>query len=243
MGGTYVTACDMNISERDMDVIAEGTRHVMGCSAARGGSGSSAGSTAVGVFHGLRACAAHAFGSEDLDGCRIAIQGVGAVGRHLAGLLAEAGASLVLADVVPERAAEAAAELGAEVAGPDEILETPCDVLSPCATGGVLSAGSIPRLRCRVVGGAANNQLAELEDGERFAERGILYAPDYVINAGGIVQLASLELLGETPERLDERLRGIADTLTELFSTAEAEGLSTAASAEAIVAARLASAA
>jgi leucine dehydrogenase len=240
LGGTYVTACDMNTSERDMDVIAERTPHVMGRSVEGGGSGSSAPATAEGVFHGLRASVAHAFGSADLSGRTVLVQGVGAVGRRLAGMLAEAGARPILTDVDEARAKEVAGELGAEVVAPEAAIDTACDVFSPCATGGVLSAETIPRLRCRVIGGAANNQLAALEDGERFAERGILYAPDYVINAGGIVSLASLEMLGETQEQLDARLRGIGETLTDLFATAEAEGISTSTAAEALVAQRLA---
>jgi leucine dehydrogenase len=241
LGGTYVTACDMNVSERDMDVIGERTRHVMGRSVEGGGAGSSAPSTAVGVFHGLRASAARAFGSYDLAGRTVAIQGVGAVGRVLAGLLAEAGTRLFLADVEEARAKETAAELGAEVVAAEDVMSAECDILSPCATGGVLSAESIPRLRCRVVGGAANNQLASLDDARPLEDAGILYAPDYVINAGGIVALASLELLGETQEQLDARLRGIGGTLIELYAAAEREGIGTAEAAERLVAERLAS--
>jgi leucine dehydrogenase len=242
LGGTYVTACDMNTTERDMDVVAERTRHVMGRSVEAGGSGSSAPATAVGVFHGLRAAAAHVFGTEDLSGRRVVIQGVGAVGSVLARLLAEAGAELVLADVDEGRVAALAAELGAEVVPAASALPTPCDVLSPCATGGVLNRETIPTLRCRVVAGAANNQLGEPEDAERLAERGICYAPGYVVNAGGIIHLASLELLGEDEAKRDERLRGIAETLGECFRRAEAEQISTGAAAERMVAERLAAA-
>jgi leucine dehydrogenase len=123
---------------------------------------------------------------------------------------------------------------------PEEAIATECDVFSPCAVGGVLDATSIASLRCRVVAGAANNQLAQASDANRLAERGILYAPDYVVNAGGIIHLASLELLGENEVRRDERIRGIADTLTQVFRTAEAEGISTGAAAEQMVERRLA---
>ncbi len=240
LGGTYVTACDMNTSERDMDVVAERTRHVMGRSVEGGGSGSSAPSTAVGVFHGIRAALRHAFGSDALAGRRVVVQGVGAVGSALARLLAEAGAELVVSDVVPDRAQTIARELGAAVVPAEEALAIPCDVLSPCATGGVLNRETIPRLRCRIVAGAANNQLGEPADAERLAERGILYAPDYVVNAGGIIHLASLELLGEDEATRDGRLRGIGDTLAECFRRAEAEGISPGAAAERMVAERLA---
>ena len=151
------------------------------------------------------------------------IQGVGAVGRLLAEQLHEAGAKLVLTDVDEPRANELADALGAVAVPADAAIETECDVFSPCATGGVLSAETIPRLRCRVVAGAANNQLAAAEDAERFAERGILYAPDHVVNAGGIIHLASLEMLGEDEATRDERVRGIADTLTRIFETADRE--------------------
>ncbi len=167
------------------------------------------------------------------------MQGVGAVGDPLARALAEAGAHLTLADVDDVRAKELADELDSDHVPADEILDVQCDVFSPCATGAVLSETTIPRLRCRVVAGAANNQLAEPEDAERLAERGILYAPDYVVNAGGVIHLVGFELLGEDRERVDERLRGIADTLTEVFEKADADGLSAAAAADAIVEQRL----
>ena len=242
LGGTYVTACDMNTSERDMDVVAERTHHLMGRSTESGGSGSSAPSTAVGVFHGIRAAVRHVSGSQDLAGRTVLIQGVGAVGRALADLLADAGARLLLSDVDDERARDAAAGCGGEVVRADRTIGTECDVFSPCATGGVLDASTIPALRCRIVVGAANNQLGAPEDAERLSARGILYAPDYVVNAGGIIHLASLELLGEDEAARDERLRGIADTLAECLRIAEAEGISTGAAAERMVAARLAAA-
>jgi len=242
LGGSYVTACDMNTSEHDMDVVAQRTVHVMGRTVEGGGSGSSAPSTAIGVFHGIRAAVAHVFGSDDLRGRSVLVQGVGAVGRVLAGTLAEAGARVLLADVDDARVEGVAAELGAEVVPAEEAVATPCDVFSPCATGGVLTDATIPALACRIVAGAANNQLGAPEDAEGLAGRGILYAPDYVVNAGGIIHLASLELLGEDEARRDERLRGIADTLADCFHLAEAEGISTGAAAERMVTARLAAA-
>ncbi len=240
LGGTYVTACDMNTSDRDMDVIGERTPHVMGRSFEGGGPGSSAPSTAVGLFHGMRAAVGHAFGSEDLSGRSVLIQGVGAVGRVLADLLGEADARLLVSDVDEARARGIADGWDAEVVAPEDALSTPCDVLSPCATGGVLTAETIPSLGCRIVAGAANNQLGVPEDADRLSARGILYAPDYVVNAGGIIHLASLELLGEDEETRDTRLRAIADTTLECFRLAEAEGISTGAAAERMVVARLA---
>lgn len=238
--GTYVTACDMNTRPADMDVIAERCGSVLGRTEGNGGSGTSAPNTAVGVFHGLGAAVAHAFGSDDLGGKTVAVQGVGAVGGPLSRMLAAAGARVTLADIDEVRAKELAREIEAEVVSADAILETECDVVAPCATGGVLNADTIPRLRCRVVGGAANNQLAEPPDAERMAERGILYAPDYVVNAGGVIHLVGYEMLGEDEDRVNERLRGIGDTLGEVFRLAEAEGIATGAAADELVRQRLA---
>jgi leucine dehydrogenase len=238
--GTYRTACDMNTSSADMDIVGERSSFVFAKTEAAGGSGTSAPATAVGVFNGLRAAVAHAFGEDDLGGRVVAVQGVGAVGEPIARELVEHGARLVVTDVDDVRAKELAQELDAETAGTEEIYDAECDVFAPCATGAVLSAGTIPRLRCRVIAGAANNQLAEPEDADRLAERGILYAPDYVVNAGGMIHLASLELLGEDVAARDERLRGIGDTLAEVFALAERRGISTAAAADAIVEERLA---
>jgi leucine dehydrogenase len=238
--GTYRTACDMNTSSADMDIVGERSSFVFAKTEAAGGSGTSAPATAVGVFNGLRAAVAHAFGEDDLGGRVVAVQGVGAVGEPIARELVEHGARLVVTDVDDVRAKELAQELDAETAGTEEIYDAECDVFAPCATGAVLSAGTIPRLRCRVIAGAANNQLAEPEDADRLAERGILYAPDYVVNAGGMIHLASLELLGEDVAARDERLQAIGDTLAEVFALAERRGISTAAAADAIVEERLA---
>ena len=237
--GTYWTACDMNTSPPDMDVIGERSSHVFARTEAAGGSGTSAPATAEGVIVGMRAALRHAFGDDGFEGRTVAIQGVGAVGDPLARALAEAGARLVLADVDDVRAKEIANELGGSSVDAEEIVEVDGDVFSPCATGGVLSGEVIARLRCRVVAGAANNQLAEPDDADRLAERGILYAPDYVVNAGGIIHLASLELLGEDLAARDERVRAIGDTLREVFRVADERGISTAAAADAIVEQRL----
>ncbi|HXF71412.1 MAG TPA: Glu/Leu/Phe/Val dehydrogenase dimerization domain-containing protein [Actinomycetota bacterium] len=242
LGGTYVTAADMNTGAPDMDVIGERTEHVLGRSPARGGSGEPSPATARGVFHGIRAAALHAFGSEDLSGRSVLVQGVGAVGGRLADLLAEAGAKVLVSDLDPERARAAALRVdGVEVAAA-EAIGAECDVFSPCATGGVLSAATIPRLRCRVVAGAANNQLLEPADAERLRDAGILYAPDFVVNAGGVLSLAGLEVLGWTEAELEERLRGIGDTLLRVFALAEAEGITTDAAARRLAEDRIAAA-
>jgi leucine dehydrogenase len=197
----------------------------MGRSLAAGGSGTSAPDTALGVFHGIRTAVGQVFGAADLSSRSVAIQGAGAVGAPLARLLAEAGASLTVADVDRERAAALASELGATVADPDEVLDVACDVFSPCATGGVLNAETTPRLRCAIVAGAANNQLRDPQDADRLAERGILYAPDFVVNAGGVLHLAGYERLGWTPEELIARLAGIGGTLERVLELAAADDI------------------
>jgi leucine dehydrogenase len=242
MGGSYVTAADMNTGETDLDIVGERTDHVLGRSPAHGGSGSSAGGTALGVFHGILASVRHAFGGADLEGRCVLVQGVGAVGAHLAELLRDAGARLVLADLVDQRAADVAASLGAVSVPAHHVFDTECDVFSPCAAGGVLSAETIPLLRCRVVAGAANNQLATAWDGDRLHDRGILYAPDYVINAGGVIHLAGYERLGWDEAQMAARLAGIGQTLTDLFGSADRQGITPAAAADRLASERLAAA-
>ena len=232
LGGSYVTACDMNTTEADMDVVGERCPHVMGRSVGAGGSGTSAPDTAIGVFHGIRASLAHAFGSDDPSGRTIVVEGAGAVGGPLCDLLADAGAKLVVSDIDPDRARAVAERVGADVVDPLAAFDVPCDLFSPCATGAVLNADTIPRLRCRVVAGAANNQLAAPVDADRLAAAGILYAPDYVVNAGGVLHLAGYERLGWTADQMTARLAGIGDTLTQVFAAADVDGVTPQAAAD-----------
>jgi len=232
LNGAFGTAPDVNTDERDMDIIAERTSHVFGQSGAAGGSGSTAPDTGVGVFHGIVAAVDHVYGSPDLRGRTIAIQGVGGVGGVLARLLAEAGASLIVSDIDADRAVAIAAETGARTVPPGEVLGQACDVLAPCALGGILDAATIPTLRCRIVAGAANNQLATAEDATHLGEAGILYAPDYVINAGGVLHVLALEQRGWSREQLDDALRGIGRALTQIFRSADAEGITTELAAQ-----------
>ena len=237
--GTYVTAADMNTSESDMDVIGETTPHVLGRSRSKGGAGDPGAATAIGVFHGIQAAVTHWFGSADLGGHSVLVQGLGSVGGRLAEHLHEAGANLLVSDVDEVRASAVADEIGAKVIGPEDMTSTECDVFAPCATGKVFTPATIPTLKCRIVAGAANNQLGSSEDGERLREAGILYAPDYVVNAGGVIHLAGREALGWDELMVAERLRGIGDTLIEVFLAAEREGISTAAAADRLARARL----
>jgi leucine dehydrogenase len=239
MGGTYVTAADMNTGQADMDVVGEHTTHVLGRSPEHGGSGDPAPGTAQGVFHGIVATLRHAMGSATLAGHSVLVQGVGSVGGRLSELLHDAGATLLVADADRARSDQVAARVDATVIDADSVIGAECDFFAPCATGGVLSAATIPRLRCRAVAGAANNQLAEPHDAELLAEAGIPYAPDYVINAGGVLHLAGYETLGWTDEQMAARLEGIGETLVEVFSTSEREGITTDAAAGRLARARI----
>jgi leucine dehydrogenase len=169
----------------------------------------------------------------------VLVQGVGSVGARLAGLVAEAGAELLVTDVDAERAGKLAEELGARAVAADQALGTGCDVYAPCATGGTLSAETIPGLRCLIVAGAANNQLADPADADRLRDRGILYAPDFVINAGGVFHNVGRESLGWGDPEVDRALEGIGDTLTEIYVRSEAEGISTGQAAQELAASRL----
>ncbi len=229
----------MNTGEADMDVIGERTPYVFGRSAAAGGSGDPAPPTAVGVLHGIRASLAHVFGSGDPSGRSVLIQGAGGVGSALAGHLAAAGATVLVADVDTDRAEAVASRSGGRTVAPELIAETECDVFSPCAVGGVLDAETVGRLRCRIVAGSANNQLAAPEIAEAIHARGILYAPDYVVNGGGVIGVIGIEELGWSVPELDAALAGVGDRLTEIYRRSDADGISTAAAADQLVAERL----
>jgi len=233
--GTYVTAADMNTGPAEMDLIAERTAHVLGRSPANGGAGDPGEGTAIGVFHAIRAACRHAFGTDDLSRRTVLVQGAGSVGSRLVTELRDAGARVLAADVDPARVAAT----GAEPVPADHALTTLCDVLAPCATGGVLSAETIPPLTCRVVAGAANNQLAALEDAGRLRARGIVYAPDYVANAGGVIWLAGYEKLGWDDAHMRARLAGIETTLADVFAAAETDGITTAEAADRLARARI----
>ena len=232
LGGTFRTSSDMNTGEADMDVIGERTEYVFGRSVEAGGSGSPAPPTAVGVYHGIRASLSHVFGSDDLEGRIVVVQGAGGVGSPLADHLANAGASVLVADIDPGRADAVAARVGGAALPADQLFETGCDVYAPCAVGGVLSMETVPQLRCRIVAGSANNQLADPEAADMLHARGVLYAPDYVINAGGAIAMAGLEQLGWSKSELDGALARIGETLRQIYERADAQGISTAAAAD-----------
>jgi len=244
-GGLYITAEDVNVGVADLLAVKRTTRHVTGLPREQGGSGNPSPYTARGTFIGIQAAARHAFGSDDLRGKVVALQGVGSVGYALGKHLVDAGARLVVSDVNKENSDRAAKDLHAQVVAQDAIYDVPCDIHSPNALGATLNDITIPRLRCRIVAGAANNQL---DDEQRHAvmlkERGILYAPDYVINAGGIINVSlELEPGGYDERRAFAKIDNIGRALTGVFDTAKARNITTHAAAQEVAEATLAAAA
>ena len=226
LGGRYTTAEDVGTSREDMDLIRRETSHVTGVSPTLGGSGDPSPVTATGVFEGLRACAQEVWNEPSLKGRHVAVQGVGKVGYHLTQHLVEDGARVTVADVDVDAVARTVREFGVDTAEPDKIHAIECDVFSPCALGGIVRDDTLPDLKCRVVAGSANNQLERPEHGTALHEAGILYAPDYVINAGGLINVAD-ELQGYDEARALERVRGIYRTLRDVFHVAKTKGIPT----------------
>lgn len=223
LGGRYITAEDSGSNEEDMQVIAGTTHHVGGLRRDNGHSGDPSPFTAWGVFHAVCRTVHHGLARDDLRGLRVAIQGVGSVGAHLARHLHDAGAQLVLTDIDTQAANRLARELGAQVVTPDAIFDADVDVFSPCAMGSVLDANVCERLKARVIAGAANNQLAAPWIGQRLQERGILYAPDYVANAGGVIEIAWQRREDYSHDKVMAHIAGIAQTLDEIFIRARHE--------------------
>jgi leucine dehydrogenase len=215
LGGHYITAEDSGTGLEDMEIIRSVTKHVTGVDRSHGGSGDPSPFTALGVRRGIEACVKLRLDRSDLEGIHVAVQGVGHVGYHLCKELATAGAKLSVADVDPLKAERAQREFGATVVPLDRIFEIECDVLAPCALGSALNDQTIPRIKASIIAGAANNQLAEPRHGDDVNARGILYAPDYAINAGGLVNVA-VEVTGYDAEKARARTLKIYDTIYEI---------------------------
>lgn len=240
LGGRYITAEDVGTSVQDMEWVRMETPHVTGISRALGGSGDPSPVTAFGVFHGIRASVKNLSGKDDLSGQRVAIQGAGQVAYHLTKHLVESGAKVTVCDIDADRVKLLTSELGASAVAPNEIYDVDCDIFAPCALGATVNAKTLPRMKCKIIAGAANNQL---EDDKREAatlqERGILYAPDYVINAGGLINVAN-ELEGYNRERALNHAENIFGILTRVYQMAAAQKVPTYKAADNLAMERIA---
>lgn len=238
LGGRYITAEDVNINTHDMDYVAMETRYVSGL-ANSGGSGDPSPVTALGVFHGIRASAKYKLRKESLAGLKVAVQGVGAVGRYLCGYLHEAGAKLVVSDIDDGKVHEIVQQYGAKAMRINEIHAADVDVFAPCALGAILNDETIPELKAQVVAGGANNQLAvESRHGSMLRERGVLYAPDYVINAGGVINVFH-ELKGYNAEAAKRQATNIYGTLLEVYAEADRQNIPTHKASDTVAERRL----
>jgi leucine dehydrogenase len=239
LGGRYITCEDSGTSTADMDVVHDVTKHVLGVSQARGGSGDPSPLTALGVRRGIEACAEVVLGKPALGGLHVAIMGVGSVGGHLARELAAAGCTLTIADVHADRTARVAKETGARVASIDELPGVDCDIYAPCALGGAINDRTVDQLRCKIIAGAANNQLASRSMADLLLQKGIFYAPDYAINAGGLINVAH-EYIGFDAAAARAKVMMIRDTIAEIARRAQRSGESPAVVADKMVEERLA---
>lgn len=243
LGGRYITAADSGTGVAEMQIMAQRTRHVAGAGqreAFDGGSrdGNPSPSTAYGVFVGIRAAVRHRLGRDDLKGLKVAIQGVGEVGFSLARHLKDAGAELWVTDIFEANQRRAVEQLGAQAVGQHEIFGLDVDVFAPCALGAIVNPQTLEALRAPIIAGAANNQLASPELAEQLQRRGVLYAPDYAINAGGIIDVC-YERTGGSTAALKAHIEGIETTLAEIFQRAQAEGATTTAIADRMARERL----
>lgn len=242
LGGLFYTGPDVGTSAADMDIIAEtGQPYVFCRTPEAGGAGSPGPFTALGVFTAIRVTWAHAGGQQSLTGCRVLVQGVGSVGRRLIDHLLSAGAEVLFSEVDDAIIRRYRDEMGLQFVAPESVAAAGCDIYAPCALGGVLNAETILQLKCRAVAGGANNQLAVPEDAERLKARGILYAPDYVVNVGGAMAIPGIELQGWPAEGARRRVsESVREALTRIFRLSAEEGITTDAAARRIAEANLA---
>lgn len=226
LNGRYITAEDVGTTVQDMDLIYEETDYVTGISPTFGSSGNPSPVTAYGVYLGIKASAKEAFGDESLKGRKIAVQGLGNVAYTLCEYLHREGAKLIVTDINPKAVERVVKDFGAEAVEPNEIYSQDVDIFSPCALGAIINDDTIPQLKAKVIAGSANNQLKESRHGQILYEKGIVYAPDYVINAGGVINVAD-ELYGYNRERAMKRVETIYDNLTKIFEISRDEKIPT----------------
>ena len=238
LGGRYLTTTDVGTTGRDLESVHQETQHVVGLDVTLGGSGDTSIMTGLGIYMGMRACAAHAWGGDSLRGKTVAMQGFGKVASHTAEHLLEDDAQVIATDI-SESALDKARKMGVKVVDPDEIYDVDCDIFAPCALGGVINAETIDRLRCRIVAGGANNQLATPADGEDLHRRGIIYAPDFLINAGGIINAAAEIGQPYNPDRSRQQTERIYEQMAAVLTTSSKKEISTARAADLLAEKRL----
>jgi len=227
LGGRYITAEDVGTSVSDMEWVRQETSHVTGISRALGGGGDPSPFTAIGTFYGIKACANKVFGSDSLHGLKIVVQGLGHVGAPLVAHLAREGASLIVADIDPQRVEEVSKEYDVKVIGVDEVYDEDADIFAPCALGGVINDETIGRLKVKIIAGAANNQLEDIDKhGMAVHQKGLIYAPDYVINAGGLINVAN-ELQGYHREKALSDVKNIYRIVDLILNLSKKEDIPT----------------
>ncbi|MCR6110521.1 Glu/Leu/Phe/Val dehydrogenase [Bacillus sp. A301a_S52] len=224
LNGRYITAEDVGTTVEDMDLVYSETDYVTGISPAFGSSGNPSPVTAYGVYVGMKAAAKEAFGDDSLEGKNIAVQGVGNVAFSLCRYLHEEGARLIVTDINKEAVKQAVEAFGAKAVDINDIYSVECDIYSPCALGATINDETIPQLKAKIIAGAANNQLKETRHGDIIQEKGIVYAPDYVINSGGVINVAD-ELVGYNRERAMKKVETIYDSITKIFDIAKRDGI------------------
>lgn len=239
LNGRYITAEDVGTSVQDMDWIHMETDFVTGVSETYGSSGNPSPMTALGCFVGLKAAAKEAFGSDDLTGKTVAVQGVGNVGYYLSKHLHEAGANLIVTDINQDSIDRVVTEFGAKVVAPNEIFGVECDIFAPCALGAIINDDTIPQLKCKVVAGSSNNQLREERHGDLLHEMGIVYAPDYVINSGGVINVSD-ELEGYNAERARKKVENIYNIIANIIEISKRDGIPTYKAADRMAEERIA---
>jgi leucine dehydrogenase len=241
LNGLFLTGVDVGTTPEDMLVIRQETPYVVTVPEAWGGPGDSSQATAYGVVQGIRACLKEIYGSPDLQGRTIALQGIGAVGKHALKYLVEAGAIVTIADIDQEKARLVAAEYNAHIVPPEEINSLKVDVFCPCALGNVLNDQTIPELRCKIVCGSANNQLGEERHGDLLQQRGILYAPDYIVNTGGLLSgLDSLNPGGFNRQRAMEQVSRLYDSMENIIAISKEQNIPTYRAADVLAEQRIA---
>lgn len=238
LAGLYITAEDVGVTVSDLSRIREVTRYATGLPTQSGGGGDPSLMTAKGVLHGMRACLEAVSRSDSLDGVTVAVQGLGKVGLNLVDLLSREGAQLIVSDIDSKKVGAATEKFGAKSVSAGRIQSVKCDLYAPCALGGVLTPAVISHLRCRIVAGSANNPLSRPSDARRLEKRKILYAPDYVINAGGLINIAC-EMEGYRPEKAELLTAAIRENLERVFTRAKEERITPLAAADRIVEDRL----